>query len=389
METISCLICNEAIHSVQLHLGKAHPKVSLQQYQQQFPGAPLLSPTAQKRIDEHKAAQPVRIDHAQVAPKTVTTGGQREVTVKGQGLLHEVFKLPDTPAVRNGRNDPIKITIMDPGSFADMVPEIDDGHVWNLEDLKNQMMALEMNLPLYLYGHKGTGKTTDIEQICARTGRPLLRVQHTINMDESQIIGCRVARGGETPFEFGPLPLAMKYGWVLLADEYDFALANVLSLYQPVLEGKSLLIKDADAVDRRVKPSPQYRFCATGNTNGAGDETGLYQGTNVQNSANYDRFAMMIEKKYMPAAEEAKIVQNRSGISEKEAKKLVDFAADIRKQFEAGKLSDTISTRALVNISNIGLRRGNMRLGVSLCFANKLSRVDKAVVEGVAQRVYG
>ncbi len=397
MDTIKCEICGEHMHSVQLHLSKAHPSVTLQEYQAKFPNAPILSDAARERIAAAQAKSALVMEHAHMKPAaavpTLTAVRPASVgslvSVVGTAPMHEVFGLTDTPEVRNGRGEPIMISIHDPVDFAHMVPDIDAGHVWNVEDLKNTLMALEMNLPLYLYGHKGTGKTTDLEQICARTRRPLLRVQHTINMDESSILGTRVARAGETPFELGPLPLAMKHGWVLLADEYDFALANVLALYQPVLEGKSLVIKEADAADRLVRPSPCYRFAATGNTNGAGDETGLYQGTNVQNSANYDRFAMMIEKRYMDEAHETKIVMNRSGVSDKEAKKLVQLANDIRRQFEAGKLSDTISTRALVNIANIGLRRRNMKLGITLCFANKLSKIDKAVVEGVAQRIYG
>lgn len=48
----------------------------------------------------------------------------------------------------------------------------------------------------------------------------------------------------------------MKHGWMYLADEYDFAQPNVLSVYQAVLEGKPLYIKEADAANRVIKPHP-------------------------------------------------------------------------------------------------------------------------------------
>lgn len=390
MQGIKCAICGEETHSIQLHLSKAHGNMTLVEYEKAHPGQPVLSPAA---IDKLRAAgklpepqeESMTLHHAAMA--TITPINVVKVDKRP---MHEIFGLPDSPAVKNGRGEPIMISVLTPpAEFAQYIPDVDAGHVWNVEDLKNMLMAIEMDIPLYVFGHKGAGKTTDLEQICAKTGRPLLRVQHTINTEESHILGQWTIQNGQTVFELGPLPIAMKHGFVYLADEYDFALASVLSVYQPVLEGKSLLIKEADAANRIIKPNKtNFRFFATGNTNGSGDDTGLYQGTSVQNAANYDRFGMCIEKRYMEQDIEALIVRNRSGISEKEAKKLVSFATDIRKQFEAKKISDTISTRALVFISKIGLRRGNMRLGIQLCYANKLNQIDRAVVDGVAQRIY-
>jgi cobaltochelatase CobS len=391
VQGIKCEICGEETHSIQLHLSTAHPDVSLQTYQERFPKAPIYSEAALERLrarEEVKAPSLV-VQHA--VPAASPAAHTPNLAVVEKRTLHEVFGLPDSPAVRNGKGDPIYITVLKPpAEFNSYIPEVDPGHVWNVDDLKNMLMAIEMDIPLYVFGHKGCGKTTDLEQICARTGRPLLRVQHTINTEESHILGQWTIQNGQTVFELGPLPLAMRHGFIYLADEYDFGLASVLAVYQPVLEGKSLLIKEAPAADRIVRPNKtNFRFFATGNTNGSGDDTGLYQGTSVQNAANYDRFGMVIEKHYMDEATETQIVRNRAGISEKEAKKLVGFASDIRKQFEAKKISDTISTRALVYIAQIGMRRGNMRLGIKLCYANKLNQVDRAVIDGVAQRIYG
>jgi cobaltochelatase CobS len=386
--TIACAICGEAIHSVQVHLTKAHPGMTLQDYQATYPGQPVLSQAAIEHL-RAKGVQAPGVTPATPTAAAPATPHTMSVTVTKKAL-HELFALPDSTAVRNGRGDPIPVSVLSNlGEFAMYVPEVDEGHVWEIENLKNMLLAVETDIPLYVWGHKGTGKTTALEQVAARTGRPVLRIQHTINTEESHIVGQWTVKDGETVFELGPLPLAMKYGWVYLADEYDFALASVLSVYQPVLEGKALIIKQADAQNRVIKPHPNFRFWATGNTNGTGDESGLYQGTSVQNAANYDRFGMVIEAQYMPPAQEAIIIRNRTGISVKEAEKLVSLATAIRREFAAGKLGDTVSTRALVNAAKIGLKRGNMRLGVQLAYSNKLSRVDKTVVDGVAQRELG
>jgi cobaltochelatase CobS len=400
MDTIQCAICGDAIHAVQVHLAKDHPDVTLADYQARFPQAPLFSPAAEARAKEKGVTlitpvtpvvqQPLTMHHAAPAVVQQLKPKANNVVKIDKKPFHEVFGLGKDPRARNGRGEPIPVTVLDvPEEFKQYIPDIDEGHVWNIDDLKNQMMAIEMDIPLYSWGHKGCGKTTDLEQICARTGRPLMRVQHTINTEESHILGQWTIQNGQTVFELGPLPIAMKHGFCYLADEYDFALASVLAVYQPVLEGKSLVIKEADAANRIIKPNKtNFRFFATGNTNGSGDDTGLYQGTSVQNAANYDRFGLVIEKRYMDEATESVVVRNRTGLTEKEATKLVRFANDIREQFGQRKISDTISTRALVYIGRVGLRKGDMKSGIKLCYSNKLNAVDRAVVDGVAQRLY-
>jgi cobaltochelatase CobS len=183
--------------------------------------------------------------------------------------------------------------------------------------------------------------------------------------------------------------MAMINGWAFLADEYDFAKPSVLAVYQPVLEGKSLVIKEAPPEMRVIKPHPQFRFVATGNTNGSGDETGLYQGTLVQNGANYDRFGMVIHKKYMDRAAEETILKNHCKLVDADAKKMVEFATLIRQSYDAAKVSDTISPRALINASRIGVMRGSFRQGLNLAFINKLSKIDREVADGLAQRIFG
>lgn len=384
-DPIKCEICGGQIHAVKTHLDRDHPDWTVERYQQEFPNAPMMSEFMAQKVRERKAqleaGAVVQTAMAEAAPKLELPANKRP--------FHEIFGLAANKFTLSAKGKPVPINVFAPHSQQDFVPQIDEGYVFDAEELKDVVLGFELNLPVFVWGHKGSGKTELFEQVCARTNRPMLRVQHTVNTEESHIVGQWTVKGGQTVFELGPLPLAMLNGWTYLADEYDFGLPNVLSVYQPVLEGKPLVIKEADAANRIIKPHPNYRFVATGNTNGSGDETGLYQGTSIQNSANFDRFGVTIHKKYMKEDDEVRILMKKAGVHEDDAKNLAKFAKQVREAYDGSKISDIISPRALINGAKLGISKASFSKGIALAFTNKLSKVDQAVVEGLAQRIFG
>ena len=392
-EKIQCQVCGAAVHSIQIHLRDDHPGFTLEEYRAKFPEAPLLSRLAEEAVAKRRKAEAERPATTTVAMAGTSTATVHELITPGSIVkrpFHEVFDLGAVKAAMSQEGKPIPIdTVFKADETYAPIPPIDEAYVYEIEILKNVLLGLALNIPTYIWGYHGTGKTTLFEQIAARTGRPFLRVQHTVNTEESHILGQWTVKDGHTVFEYGPLPLAMMHGLMYCADEYDFAMPNVLSVYQPVLEGKSLVIKDAPAGQRIVQPHPNFRFVATGNTNGSGDETGLYQGTNIQNAANYDRFGVVEQKQYMKPAMEAKVLQNQARIVKEDAEKLVEFANMVREAFAACRVGSTVSPRALINAGKLGARRASFRTGLSLAFTNKLSKVDRETVDGIAQRVFG
>lgn len=382
---ITCQICGSLEHSIQLHLRNSHPDVTLESYTEVYSDAPLLSNLAKQKLADGSLAK------TKVAATEVKTPVKIPKLGAGKKYLHEAFGFSEKEAgVLSATGSPIPITVLESSEENKAyVPEVSDKYIYSVDELKNVILALELNIPCYVWGHKGSGKTELWEQVAARTNRPIIRVQHTVNTEESHIVGQWTVKDGATVFEMGPLPLAMKNGWVYMADEYDFALPSVLSVYQSVLEGKSLMIKEADAENRITKPHPNFRFVATGNTNGSGDESGLYQGTNLQNSANYDRFGVVIHKNYLKRDAESLILQGSVGLNVRDANKMVDFANKIRDAFNDKKISDTISPRSLKYASMLGLKRASFTEGIKLAFTNKLSTVDRETVTQVMQRVFG
>lgn len=396
MNKIECQLCGGVHHVIKTHLETDHKDVTLAQYQEQFPNAPLLSDAALQALEKRRQAAAAAESTvmamsgtaaAAAAPASVTTLIPKGATVRMP--MHEVFDLGRVKAAMSLKGDPVPISVLAPHGEQLMVPAKSDHYVYDIDELKNVLLAFEAKIPTLVWGHKGSGKSELLEQVCARTNRPMVRVQHTVNTEESHIVGQWTVKGGQTVFELGPLPLAMINGWVYVADEYDFGMPSVLAVYQAVLEGKSLMIKEAPADMRMITPHENFRFASTGNTNGSGDATGLYQGTLIQNSANYDRFGMVINKKYMSKKAEAQILQNHCKLSEKDADRMIEFATLVRQSYDGAKMSDTISPRTLIYASKIGMMRGSFSLGLTLSFINKLSPIDREVAQGLAQRIFG
>lgn len=375
---IACKIDGARVHSIQQYIKDRYsPEWTIERYKKEFPSEPLLSPRAQQQILESRKRQ--------------KEASERE----GLSLypMAEVFGLPPAKCM-NARGQPIMVQVVDRSALdaesITWIPDVDPNYVFDIELVKVALIALQMNLPGLFWGYHGSGKTTCWEQVCSRTGRPFMRLQHTINTEEANILGQWIVRDGATHFIYGPLAIAMVNGWVYCADEYDFALPSVTSVYQPVLEGKNLMIKEAPPELRVVRPHKNFRFVATGNTNGVGDETGLYQGTQIQNAANYSRFGVTEEVKYPPLDIETAIVVGQSGARKQDAKKLVEFANEWRKAFAGGQVSSTISPRELIRAAMLALvRGGDWRGGLCLAFANRLSRTDKEVANQYAQRIFG
>jgi cobaltochelatase CobS len=387
-EKITCLLDGGKTHLIKAYLRDNHPGVSVEDYRKLYPDAPLISPYAQAIIDQ-KSAEKAAATITEIMTETPASERSHGPVKR---FFHEVFEFGSAKAALNSRGEPIPVDVFEgiEGETADYLQPVDPNYVFPIEETKDVLTAFLIGMPCYIWGWHGTGKTTLLKQVAARTKRPFLRIQHTVNTEESQIVGQYVYRDHETRWQPGPLQDAMRLGLVYCADEYDRAMANVLSVYQAVLEGEPLIVKEAPPEYRITKPHPNFRFAATGNTNGCGDETGLYQGTIMQDAANYSRFGLTVELGYMDKNVEIQVIAGQAKIQKLDATKLRLFAEEVRNAFTNGKIGATISPRELIQAGLLGrVRGGDWRGGLRRAWGNRLSRVDREVVDQFAQRIFG
>ena len=233
-----------------------------------------------------------------------------------------------------------------------LIPQVDSNYVafGNHKDIESIIKSGEF-YPTYITGPTGNGKSTMVEQVCAKNKRDLIRINLNTMSDEEQLIGSKTLEDGNVTVVEGPVLIAMRTGSVLLLDEIDAGAANTLLCLQPILEGKPYYFKLKNEV---ITPASGFNIIATANTKGKGSDDGRYIGTNVLNEAFLERFAVTFEQEYPTRANELKIINNlmeTHGCVDKEfSELLVKWAESIRRTFDDGGLDETITTRRLVHV---------------------------------------
>ena len=316
-----------------------------------------------------KSGQITRNQILEVMKKTKTTGSMNWLMTNK--ISRGLYAIPGG----NINSAPIAVeevvapTIVDALDPSSLIPKRDTNYVpfGNYKDLETIIVS-KMFYPSYVSGPTGNGKSTTIEQICAKHKRPLIRVNLNTMTDEDQLIGSKTLVDGNVQVVEGPVVLAMRMGIPLLLDEIDAGGANTLLCLQPILEGKPFYFK---LKNEMIVPATGFNIFATANTKGKGSDDGRYIGTNVLNEAFLERFAVTFNQDYPSANIEKKIVVNLMNhygcVNLEYAETLVKWADVIRKTFDAGGVDETITTRRLVHIVRAFSIFKDQKKAIELC----------------------
>ena len=264
------------------------------------------------------------------------------------------------------------------GDRSTLVPAICPEYVaWGHFADVEKILRTNMFAPVFVTGLSGNGKTTMIEQVCAKLGRECFRVNIVAETDEDDLFGGFRLNNGNMEWHDGPVVLAMKRGAVLLLDEIDLGSDKLMCL-QSVLEGKGVYLKK---INQWVVPAPGFTIFSTANTKGKGDENGRFAGTRILNEAMLDRFDYTYEQEYAPKATEKKILlramKKFGKVDDVFADNLTKWADMIRKAFMEGACDEMISTRRLLNIIKANIVFDDKSKAVKM----SLARFDTATQE--------
>ena len=280
-------------------------------------------------------------------------------------------------------------------------PHLD--HDYILHDASRDVIVWFLNdpEPLYVYGPLGSGKSSCVKQLAARLNYPVFEVTGHGRLEFADLVGHFTVQQGNMTFDYGPLALAMRYGGLLLLNEIDLTAPEVAAGLNSILDGSPLCI--AENGGELITPSPMFRFVATANSNGAGDDTGLYQGVQRQNAAFLDRFTLC-EMGYPEATVEANLLKHRfPTLPEDLCDKMVAYANEVRGLF-MGEATDmltntieiTFSTRSLLRWAELTrrfqplARQGIQPIAYALdrALAYRASKETRAMLHELAERMF-
>lgn len=248
------------------------------------------------------------------------------------------------------------------------VPPKDSVYVrWGYFKDVESIIKSGMFYPVFITGLSGNGKTTMVEQACAKLKKNFIRVQISPETDEDDLLGGFRLVNGQTVFQDGPVVKAMRTGALLLIDEIDRGSNRIMCL-QGVLEGKPVLLKKTGEI---VTPEKGFNVIATANTKGKGSDDGRFIAAAIIDEAFLERFVVTLEQPYPSAAVEKKIVlkhmEKYGKVDEQFAEKLVTWSDAIRKTFVDGGIDELISTRRLCHISQTYAIFNNKMKAIQLC----------------------
>ena len=230
------------------------------------------------------------------------------------------------------------------------------------KDLRN-ILKSKAFYPVFVTGLSGNGKTLMVEQTCAELKRECIRVNISVETDETDLIGGPTLVNGNVVNRDGPVITAMKRGAVLLIDEVDRGSSKLMCM-QGILEGKAYYNKKSGEV---IYPKEGFNIVATANTKGRGSDEGKYL-SQILDDAFLERFPITVEQEYPAVSIEKKILAPLID-DETFIDNLIKWADVIRQTYEEGGVSEIISTRRLVHIAKAYKIFGEKMKAIELCVA--------------------
>lgn len=260
------------------------------------------------------------------------------------------------------------------------VPAIDETYHFRKDLVDSLAYSITTNERVWLHGHTGTGKSSLVDQVAARLGYPVVRVNFDGEISRMDLIGREVLRqeDGTTVSQFvdGIIPNAMQRPCILLLDEIDFVRTEVSYVLQRLLETNGELIITEDG-GRRVKADPMFRIVATANTQGHGNETGHYPGARTQSAAFLDRFTVWGEVKYLNRDQIAAMTGNTT---------IAAYYQEHTIAFLDGQIDLPLSPRGLMAWSTMGKALDNTPEAFEATLLNRANEADRSVMQGIWDR---
>lgn len=280
----------------------------------------------------------------------------------------------------------------DAAEYRNYIPDTDTDYLFDARVLQAALLSFARNKRMLLTGPHGSGKSTHIEQIAARLGRPCVRLNLDGQITRADLIGkdTITVEDGKQAVRFadGFIPWCLRRPVTLILDEYDAAPPDAQFVLQRLLEENGrFALTDTGEI---IRPHPQFRLFATANTAGRGDATGLYHGVYLLNQGHMDRWTPVCELHYPDKEKETALLRKKNpDVSEARASAFAATAELIRRGFAAGDIGAPISTRTLLQWAEISGVINDDEEALYLCYGSRCDEEERRTLAEYVQRCFG
>ena len=224
---------------------------------------------------------------------------------------------------------------------------------------KRALNYIKAGFPIHFRGTSGTGKTTLAMHIAGKLGRPVILIHGDDQLGTSDLVGgehgyryrrlvdnfiSRVMKTEESMdkrWADSRLTIACKYGYTLIYDEFTRSRPEANNILLSVLQEKVMDLPLARGVEQvYLKVDPRFTAIFTSNPE-------EYAGVHKSQDALRDRM-ITIDIGHMDRETEIAICEAKSGLSRKEAEKIVDIVRGLR---ESGEYEFAPTVRGAVMIA--------------------------------------
>src|SRR5919205_1708265 len=153
-------------------------------------------------------------------------------------------------------------------------------------------------LPVLLKGPTGCGKTSFVEHMAWRLGRPLVTIACHDDLSASDLTGRYLIRGGETIWIDGPLTTAVRLGAVCYLDEVVEARQDTVVVMHPLSDDRRIL--PIEKTGELLEAAPGFQLVISYNP-------GYQHAIKDLKPSTRQRF-VSLEFEYPPPAREADVV---------------------------------------------------------------------------------
>lgn len=349
---------------------------------------------ARKKVIEAPVEAAVVVTSTVAPPAAEIDGGEEGKHLRWNVGSHD--GLPDE-TISYG---PIDLAVIRDNTVAgqSMVPESDPHFNFDAGEAVILANALANAEATWIYGPSGSGKTSGIREMCATINWPMYRVNmHAdITVDDfvgtTQVVIDEETGNAVTRFENGVLVEAMLNGGCLLIDEVTATPAHILLVLQAVLErptdphdcwskGKTHAKFYNSQTGQTIHAHPRFRIIVTDNTNGQGDITGSFAGTNVMNEAMRSRFTMWLHKEFPSRGNWTKMLRDKCGVTSAVASAIVGVAIDANKgSSQLGAMTVTnsmvINPRDTLAVARLARTFGDVAIAFKVGVINSMNPSD-------------